>query len=173
MKKLFSSCSFIGLLLCFSFIACSKKHYPSIDTTVQTDSTTTITERDTNVIAPKASAGLNIPFDNILNLHLNGDSKPFNLGESTNRQAKVKASVITDSQTKQKSLKIDCDCDTLAIQAKIKHKTQVVNKSTIVEKVIVEKQRFIPGFIKFLAWVGGLAIFSLIILIIYHIKLKK
>ena len=173
MKKLLSSCSFMGLLFILVLAACSKKHFPTVSISQTIDSATVFTNRDTNIVSPAASTGLNIPFFNLLNLDLNRLSTPFNLGESVSNQAKVKASVLTDSVTNQKTLQIDCECDTLAIKATIKDKVQTVVKTTTVKETVVVREKFIPAIIKFFAWAGGLSILSLIILIIYHLKFKK
>ncbi len=127
----------------------------TVSDTVWVETQTVI--RDTVLTAPASRVQSDIAYTKLLNQALNGFEKQF-------KNARLTVKTIRDT------VRITCDCDSIALEAKLRnkiiremHKTQI--KTT--EQVPV---RYVPKWIKILAWVGGIAVLMLLIGIILKIK---
>lgn len=146
MKRI--SCLLMITIVCTLMIGCSPKVAP-VTNIHQVDSVHTIVQvltRDTNIIAPPAAARLQVKLDRV-----HEDMKPVSV---VDKQAKIKLSI-----TNRGELLAECECDTLAIRASLKD-TNTLTKS---EKAITkypppELIKYVPWYVKILAWVGGLVL---------------
>lgn len=150
----------IFALLFTLFVSSCASTKPPIIT--QTDSVfvdKTITQIDTVLIAPAAQATLNVGLNQIysgIKLPLTAQSK----------QAK-----ITLTQIK-KGLVIDCHCDTLAINARLKQVYEKAYKLTVKTPPPIQV-KYTPWLTKILAWVGGIAIGIMALLLIYFVTKNR
>ncbi|MNS03117.1 hypothetical protein D3C72_344450 [compost metagenome] len=144
MKKYLAYCLFCCFTLVLVMSGCSRKGAaPPGKSVVETnDRVTLIFERDTNIYSPEAAAGLHIPLSEVKQ-----GLKPV---KKSNKQATVTAQVVGNQ------LYVDCECDSVAIAAKIRDtETRQTSVKTVTETVQV---KFIPLFVTVLAWIGGASI---------------
>lgn len=129
----------VGLMLIMS---CNKKlssSYQSVDTFwIQNVEI----ERDTFIRVPDAK--IHIELDSLLEL---------------NREAKqAKLDIRKDKETG--TWNIDCICDTFSILAKLKDKESVITHKKIEKESVVEKEKYIPEWVRVLAIIGaGIIVF--------------
>lgn len=124
-------------------------------TTVETQ----VTYHDTVLVAPSAGVTYTLTVSDLI-----PGLKPI---LKTNKNAKLTTRVLPDS-----SLVVGCYCDTVLIRAKLK---TVLTRELRAKYKEVQKPpkevKYVPGWIKFLAWAGGAWIAIIIIRLI--IKFKK
>lgn len=163
--KVFSKVGRLGLMLLLStvlvFASCgSTKEIPAVSDSVK--ETEKVVERDTNIVAPGATANFSIPVSRLYELpgfsyNIKGTtakvSAPYyiHLGENQNKQAKAEASV------KDGVLNVKCTCDSLGILAKLRDrlKEKQTTRTVILPPVEI---KYVPWYTKALAWVGGAAL---------------
>lgn len=137
------------LIILLISVSCSRKAVLQ-ESVVVRDTTyveTKVMERDTVILIMDSGVSVTLP----KNLPDDFNKIP----ESKNGKIKKKDGqarlVITDIQD---SLLVDCNCDTLDIKAKLYDTFQKENRKIQTEKTITQRVRFIPKWVKVLAWSG-------------------
>lgn len=159
-KGILSKMLIVFLLCTFPFIGCkSSKEIKS--TTIVNDSTSTSStyqERDTNIVAPPDRATTFIQCE---------DSNAFVYTDLGRVQIDTTPVVIKGhkqaSMTLQKipgtsMIKIDCECDTLGIQAKIRDSFVTTNQSKSSHKTEYVQVKYIPKIVKIFACIGAVSV---------------
>lgn len=92
--------------------------------------------------------------------------KDFKPSSNRNKNATVKTSMVGDS------LQIDCECDTIAIRAQLKNIYEKTdhNRTEVATRTV---ENNVPGFVKFLAWSGGIFWVLILIAVFGKIFLKR
>ncbi len=158
-----------GLLSIALLSSCCREAVPVNSTTVVHDTTfveSRVIERDTTIIYPGSSTQLIIPVKDILETSDHRPQRalisgPKHLGppsvvtESKAPWSAVRGQSSLTATIKGTDLRIDCDCDTLAIEAKLYDTYQKEHKQKTTETTITKEVKFIPQWIKVLAWSGG------------------
>jgi Trk-type K+ transport system membrane component len=129
------------------------------------DSTSTflkVVERDTAITAPAAKASLTVAVADVWTASNDQATKDPTtsklIGIAKSKQARVTASV------KDGRLQVDCNCDTVAIIAKLKDKYQSQSRTVTKTVTLPPVQiKYIPWYVSMLAWVGGLGILVLVL----------
>ncbi|MBX7204153.1 MAG: hypothetical protein K1X81_01900 [Bacteroidia bacterium] len=153
MKK-FNTRTLFLLLVCVAFIASQGCRTAKVTTrethdTVFVSKTITVTDTVFKTEATQVSEWL--PIDSLLKPDLNPVTKQF-------KNARLTITRYAGG------IKADCDCDTLAIKAQLIHtqEKEYRARSQTETKTITIRERYVPGFIKFLAWSGGIFWLALI-----------
>lgn len=144
--------------LWISISACSRK-IVSVQSEVVHDTLTvtkTIVERDTIIQVPGSSIAYQLPIP-IPKMFTGVEGAKNGIIAKQEKQASLKIT-YSDHQ-----IRIDCGCDTVQLKAKLFDTFQKEARKTVVEKTIVHQQRFVPKWVKVLAWSGS--IFYLLLLI--------
>lgn len=138
-----------ALCALFLFTGCkSNKGLARAETIRDTvERTVTIVERDTILQAPAAEATVSAPLKDLLN------GAPMAL-KSRDKQASV--TLTSDGKT----LKAECKCDTLAIEAKLRDRVEQERRATLATITETVPKRFTPW------WVVGLAAFGGVFLLL-------
>lgn len=135
---------FLFLLIAGSVVltACNKKVYPSYQSVDTFWIQNVEIERDTFIRVPDAK--IHIELDSLLEL---------------NREVKqAKLDIRKDKETG--TWNIDCICDTFSILAKLKDKESVITHKKIEKESVVEKEKYIPEWVRVLAIIGaGIIVF--------------
>lgn len=159
MKKFSNLIAVLSISVMLLSLATSCKA-PAQIVQVQHDSiyvTRTITVRDTFFKTPAAQVSITIPVDSFKK-----DLKPVS---KQNQNARItiskKGNVIT----------ADCTCDTLAIKAQLISEVQNTFHSQSDIRTEIKEVKYIPGWVKFLAWSG--AIFWIALLVFVGFKILK
>lgn len=150
------------LLMLLVSVACKAPLQPPtqvVHDSIYVEKTTTVTLHDTVFKTNPSQVTIMYPCDSGLKPNLKPVEKAF-------KNAKLKV------ERQGRFLKIDCNCDTLAIKAQLK--TIIEKEVTARDKLrseIIEKQILtpIPKVIIILAWIGGLSLLLIVIYISYKI----
>lgn len=158
---LFLASIVIGFLLASVFSGCSRNTYPAAGEVVHDTIhvTKTVHERDTSIIVPGAKvdtllSGYAITPIRLEPVHSTEDvsSTPQTVVDKQNRQAHLMV------QNTLQGLKVDCNCDTLSIEAKLRDSLTEVYKGKTTIKTNVIRERYTPKVVQILAWIGGAAL---------------
>lgn len=128
------------ILVAAVFSSCGRKIYKPVEV-YKTDSVVvhnTIVERDTVIVAPSDGVQTEIPLADIRH-----GMKPV---QKQSKQAKVGVKVSNNR------LKIDCECDTVAIKAQLKD--QIQSKERTITKTEIQQVRYVPWYYKVAAVLG-------------------
>lgn len=122
----------------------------------------TVIIRDTILQAPAASATLNADLK---------DLKEGFKQQSKSNQATASASVAGGK------LSVNCDCDSLSIYAKLHDRYSMVQsdrQETITPPPVIQYDKYVPWWVRFLAWFGGIALVVVAgAFILYRLKIIK
>lgn len=154
MKKLFSASLLLFVCSVMLLVGCSRKVTPPTSSKVTSDSIITdryVIERDTTLKTPSALVGLKIPLTTI--------KEGFKPVENSKKQSKVSAKVENGN------LVVDCKCDSLEIAAKIRDTYESALRKTTTVETITQEVRYVPWYIKLLAWIGAFALTGLVVLL--------
>ncbi|MGY5253293.1 hypothetical protein [Sphingobacterium spiritivorum] len=152
----------LPLLLCAGVLitGCkSSRQVPATTAIIQQDTirvTSTIRIRDTILVTQPAKASMDIQVE---------DLKEGFVLKNSSRNATVSARVTSGK------LNMDCICDSLSIYAQLRDKmiqTDTQRRLTIT-KTVSKEIKFIPWYIRVLAWLGGISL----IIIVGRILLKR
>lgn len=113
--------------------------------------------RDTVIIAPASQVDVSMQVEAILNKSLKGFEKQF-------KNATLRIDRFEDS------LRIVCECDTLAIQAQLRDKYEREYRQseiTITREIPV---RYVPKWVRIFAWIGGISVAATGAYIFYKLK---
>lgn len=153
--------SFFFLLFASMAISCSKKTAPQPIVINTKDSVLVdryVIVRDTIIVSDSASVKVELSQKDLEDL--------FSGKKDTIRKKNKQASLNLYKDKETGLVNADCDCDTMSIVAKLKDSFQTTTQKTIVTQTITKEVKYIPFFIKVLAWVGaftvGYFIFSLL-----------
>jgi hypothetical protein len=149
-KTLFFSI-FIVMLLVSVGCKSSQPTVQVVHDSIFVEKTKTVTIVDTVIKIPASHVGLTFPCDSFKQ-GLNPVSKT------------VKNAKLTVHRQSGNSLKIDCNCDTVEIKAKLLHtlETEYKARSQIQNSTTVERVKYTPWHIIALAWLGGLFLIGLV-----------
>lgn len=137
------------LIILLISVSCSRKAVLQ-ESVVVRDTTyveTKVMERDTVILIMDSGVSVTLPKNLPDDFNKIPESKNGKI-EKKDGQARL---VITDIQD---SLLVDCNCDTLDIKAKLYDTFQKENRKIQTEKTITQRVRFIPKWVKVLAWSG-------------------
>jgi len=152
----------IGVVLLLA--GCCKQQYPPAGS-YEKDSTYTerfSVPRDTVIKIPGDSVSIALPA-----VILNADSIPFKPVVKRSGRA-----TLTVKVNKDKVLNIGCNCDSAAIAAKVLDTyIQTHRQQTKTVTITLPPEKYIPLFVKTLAWTGG--IFLLLLAVATFLKIKK
>lgn len=118
---------------------------PIVQTRTVTDTVYTQVEtvvRDTVLMAPAAKVDVELQVEAFLKESLKGFEKQF-------KNATLKVGRINDT------IRIECACDTLAIKAQLRDRYAKEWRKTEIKDVKEVPVKYIPAWIKYLAWLGG------------------
>lgn len=153
---------YIAILSMMAVLTVGCKHTaPTVQTVTVHDTTyteTRIVERDTVLLAPASQVDVSMQVDQLLNAASNRFEKQI-------KNAKLSIVRVNDT------INIGCECDTLALAAKIRDRYINRWRKTLTSEVKTVPEKFVPGYVKILAWIGGGV--SLIILILAAIQIIK
>lgn len=163
-KGLLSKMVLIYFLCFLPLIGCkSSTKIKSITTVTDSSSyTSTYQERDTAIVVPKDEASSFIQCnDSIAFIYVAGQPRiqidTILTTINGNRQAKLTVQRIPGTTI----TKLDCVCDTLSIQAKIRDVVTSTNQSKITQKAEYIPVKYIPKIVLILAWIGGITVLSI------------
>lgn len=151
--------AFLTAVVLLTATAC-RSSKPVATSTVITDSTTverTTSERDTTITASADTANVTIPLEQL--------KDSFKAEVKGKQQARAKVTV------KANKLHVECQCDTMAINAKLRDTYEQILRNTHRTDTVIVPVKFIPKWVKILAWIGGLWIAAFVIFIC--LKLSK
>lgn len=148
----------------FLTTGCCRQQYPTVRDSVK-DSISVerhTVARDTIIKIPGDSVSITIPYAS-----LNNDSTPFKPLQKNNGRASLKVTKQPNND-----IQIACKCDSASIAAKvldtyIKEHRQVETTKTIISP----SEKYIPRWVKILAWIGGILL--LLVTIALFLKIKK
>jgi hypothetical protein len=155
---------FISCLLVILAVGCCGKR-PLLKSTTQSDSTSTervISYRDTVYVSDSASVSTSFNCDSLINELLKADKKPFKMQSKNAR--------LTITATPSGQLRIKSECDPLEIEARIRQELLKEFKSSYKSERIEVPVQFIPDWVKFLAYLGGIFLLLVVGYIILKIK---
>lgn len=131
-------------------------HTRTVTDTVFTEVETII--RDTVLIAPAAQVDIEMQVEAFLKESLNGFQKQF-------KNAKLNVVRVNDT------IRIECECDTLALKAEIRDRYESEWRKTEIIEVREVPVKFVPWWVKTLAWIGGAV--ALVVLSLAAIQIIK
>lgn len=143
----------LTILMLSSSWGCCKKLYPV--TEVHKDTTIikeTVVVRDTVLTIPGASVGALIESGELKVENVPSDNRK-RIVDKENKQSR-----LTVDKDNSGNLYIDCDCDTVAIAAKLYDRYRQENRQKETVKTIIQAQKYTPFYIKILAWIGALSL---------------
>lgn len=151
--------SLMALLLFTALSSCRSAKPPTIQTDIKDSINVAIehVERDTNIIAPGAKTELEFKISDL---------------------EKLPDGIILKSQDKQAGLKFikennkikaTCNCDTLAIQAKLRDTYTSQDRVRTITNNVITEVKYIPTWVRWLAWIGGISIGC--ILVVFGLRL--
>lgn len=147
MDKIVLLLVFLGVV----FSSCSKKTYPSYQTIDTFWVEEIVVERDTSIVVPSAMVGIEL------------DS----LSEFVKHDQQAKLEV---RKTKEGRWNIACECDTLSIVARLRDKNKTTSHKKLEQEVIIERERYTPSIVLYLAVLGVATIVYFIIKLILKRK---
>ena len=141
---------FLLISLLLITVSCSRKAVPQESVVVRDTNyvETKVIERDTVILI--MNSGVSVTLPKILPVDFNKIPVSKN-GKIEKRDGQARL-VITEIQD---SLRVDCNCDTLDIKAKLYDTFQKENRRTLTEKNIVQQVKYVPKWVKVLAWSGA------------------
>ena len=153
------------LIMIVLLAGCSKKITPSVHSS-QKDSvhvTERWTFRDTVVSTPVDSASIMA----MVKCPTDGTSVKLQKVTARGNHAKVRVEIVDGM------LKADCECDSVKFKLKVAEieRDYFATKSNERSEVKVVPEKFIPMWVKILAWIGAGAIIVTVIYLFFKIKL--
>lgn len=141
-------------IICLLIGAGCKSVHPVLETSTEIKDSTYVTEstavQDTTLYSPSDSVATAFDCDSLYKASLKWGQTPFKVNSKS-------ASLYFESAPGGR-LAVRCVCDSAAIEAKLRHRiTREVHTRTE-KKNAVTPVKFIPDWVKWLAWVGGAAI---------------
>ncbi|MDP1708091.1 MAG: hypothetical protein Q8L89_03385 [Gammaproteobacteria bacterium] len=127
-------------------------HQLTVTDTTQVDRS--VRERDTLILIPSATALLNIALGD-----LTGLSRPWTVQSG---HATISAVVLKDTLY----MKAHCDSMTLELTMRDSIINTLRSRNSVSETVEIVREPFVPDFVKVLAWIGGIALLLLLIMLI-------
>jgi hypothetical protein len=170
----------VSLVLVLASCGSTKPLIPAVVDSVS--SVTKTVERDTNIKVPASGTSFRVSMDKLFgaikldyqNSHpVAGTNQllpavpkqPVPLGSQQNKQATASASIV-DGQ-----LQIDCKCDSMEIAAKLLDKYLQTNRTRTIT-LPPKEVKYIPWYVKALAWLGGISLVAGALLAYIGVKRK-
>jgi IMP dehydrogenase/GMP reductase len=146
---------FIAAVLVMVFSGCSSKPVTGFKTVYDTITRQKIiTYRDTVLITEKTTVTLVTDCNDVSEIP---------------KVKQKKNAKLTLAKTSDGKLTASCECDTLTIKAKLKDELQKERQTTVRTETKIQKEKYVPGWVKIFAWIGILSVLGIIT---FYIKIK-